>query len=363
MTDEMNRKSAPGSGAAGVPAALGEEPQVNSRAVEEPALPKEPVPASPAAAAEGEGLPADVGERPDAAMPVAPKRSRSCWEAVRRAGYRPVEPGEEWYPKLFHPEAESLAARLGIPVVIEHEASGYVLALIPGGSFRMGASEGDGQADDDEKPAHEVRIRQLYVGVTPVLQRQWARVAGMNPSEHLGPRRPVTCVSWNDCTLFVESASGGRSGLRLSTEAEWEYFARAGTSTRYWWGNEYRKGMANCDETRVDGVIRGEPTVVGDHPPNPWGLLDILGNVDEWCQDDYGGRYGRTPIDGSAFTYGWSPVGGTAFTREWADCRVLRGGSWLTPPVFLRMASRGGEVINTWGPGVGVRFVRDAVFL
>ncbi len=362
MTDDVNKKSAPGSGAAGLPAALGEEAQMHSQAVEEPTLSKEPVVAGPADAAEGEGFLADVGERPEAAVPIDPKRNQTCGEAVRRAGYRAVEPGEEWHPKTLHPEAANLAARLGIPVVIEHEASGIVLALIPGGAYRMGASEGDDEADENEKPPHDVRIRHLYVGVTPVLQRQWARVAGMNPSEHLGPRRPVTCVSWNDCTLFVESASEGRSGLRLSTEAEWEYFARAGTSTRYWWGNEYRKEMANCDESRSNGGILGEPTVVGNYPPNPWGLLDVLGNVDEWCQDDYGGTYGRTPVGGTAFTYGWPPAGGTAFTREWADCRVLRGGSWLSPPSFLRISFRTGEIRNIWGPSVGVRFVRDAVF-
>ena len=138
-------------------------------------------------------------------------------------------------------------------------------------------------------------------------------------------RRPVINVDWEDAKSFVAwlSVQTGQS-YRLLSEAEWEYACRAGTTTRYWWGDEITPENANY------GRNVGKTTEVGRYPANPFGLYDMHGNVWEWVEDCWNDSYrGRRPDDGSTWTTG--------------DCgrRVLRGGSWNDDPEDLRSAFRG----------------------
>jgi formylglycine-generating enzyme required for sulfatase activity len=124
-------------------------------------------------------------------------------------------------------------------------------------------------------------------------------------------------VDWHDAKKFAKWAGG-----RLPTEAEWEYAARVGTTSRYWWGDAFDGGMANSHESK-----RGTTSPVGDYPPNPWGLHDMLGNVWEWVEDGWHRNYEGALKDGSAW-------------EEFQSPRVLRGGSWDFNRDFARCASR-----------------------
>ena len=135
-------------------------------------------------------------------------------------------------------------------------------------------------------------------------------------------------VSWDDTQQYVAwlSRMTGQP-YRLLTEAEWEYAARAGTTTAYYWGDEIGKGNANCDGcgSQWDGK---QTAPIGSFAPNAFGLYDMAGNVHQWVQDCYHDDYNGAPTDGSAWTSG--------------DCsaRVIRGGSWNFNPQYLRSANR-----------------------
>ena len=152
--------------------------------------------------------------------------------------------------------------------------------------------------------------------------------------------RPVINVSWEDAVAYTEwlSAQTGKN-YRLPSEAEWEYAARGGTTTRYSWGDDIGRNLANCDG--CGSQWDDEKTAsVGSFPANAWGLHDMHGNVWEWVQDCWNGSYQGAPADGSAWENG--------------DCgrRVLRGGSWIDRPRNLRAANR--SRFNT-----GVRYFID----
>ena len=165
---------------------------------------------------------------------------------------------------------------------------GMKLVLIPAGEFLMGSPESDSDAPDEEKPQHKVRIsKPFYLGVTEVTQEQYERVMGENPSRFKGdPQRPVEKVSWEDAVAFCRKLSEkeGRT-YRLPTEAEWEYACRAGSQTKWSFGDddsalkEYAWYLDNADSTTHP---------VAQKKPNAWGLYDMHGNVWEWCQDWYG---------------------------------------------------------------------------
>jgi len=141
--------------------------------------------------------------------------------------------------------------------------------------------------------------------------------------------RPVINVGWDDAQTYVAwlSKMTGQP-YRLLTEAEWEYAARAGTTTAYYWGGEIGKENANCNDCGSEWDNRQKTSPVGSFKPNAFGLYDMAGNVWQWVQDCYHGDYIEAPTDGSAWTSG--------------DCssRVVRGGSWYTHPHGLRSASR-----------------------
>lgn len=191
--------------------------------------------------------------------------------------------------------------------------------LIHPGSFLMG----DAAGDDDEKPVHKVTITNpFYIGKYEVTQEQWQAVMGNNPSKFKGAKLPVDSVNWLDCQEFIDklNAKVASSGTEfaLPTEAQWEYACRAGSTTRYYFGNE-ESSLVDYGWFDENAVKTTHP--VGEKQPNAWGLFDMHGNVLEWCSDDYNGvaykRRTGTTTDPVEIPRVWK--GGT---------RVMRGGAW-----------------------------------
>jgi len=185
--------------------------------------------------------------------------------------------------------------------------------------------------------------RGLYLGIYEVTQAQWTRVMDDNPSRTPDSDRPVESISWSDAQEFIHhlNQSAGDSLYRLPSEAEWEYAARAGTDTRWSFGDRER----DLDGYAWFGTLNStEP--VGKKLPNPWGLYDVHGNVWEWVQDWYDPDYYATSP--SADPSG--PQTGTA--------RVLRGGAFNREARFLRSADRLWFDPSVRSPDIGFRIVR-----
>jgi formylglycine-generating enzyme required for sulfatase activity len=168
---------------------------------------------------------------------------------------------------------------------------GMEFALIPSGSFVMGCRKGDDACEPDEKPLHEVSIsKPFYLGKYVVTQEEWVRVMGDNPSTHAGfPRRPVDSVSWVDAKEFIRRLNRleDTDKYSLPTEAQWEYAARAGTTTKY---SDKKAGWLAW---HAEGGMVTATRNVGEGTPNPWGLYDMHTNVYEWVQDWYDKAYYR----------------------------------------------------------------------
>ncbi len=188
-------------------------------------------------------------------------------------------------------------------------------AWIPGGTFTMGCSAGVSQCEDNEKPAHEVKIGHgFWMGETEVTQGAYKAVTKKpNPSNFKGDDLPVNQVTWDEAKLYC-----GAVGMRLPSEAEWEYAARAG-------GSAARYG--NLDEVAWYHNNSGSKThPVGAKSHNAWGLYDMLGNVAEWCSDWYGAYSAAAQED---------PVGPKS-----GSTKILRGGSWDYSPRYVRAVVR-----------------------
>jgi len=217
------------------------------------------------------------------------------------------------------------------------------MVVIPAGSFKMG-----GEGDSDEKPVHEVKIGYSFaVGKYEITQAEWRAVMGKNPSEFKGVRRPVENVSWEDAKSFIKklSAQTGEE-YRLLSESEWEYVARAGSTTKYPWGDEIDSSKAKY----ASGDGSEESTVpVGSYSANAFGVYDTVGNVREWVEDCWHKNYKDAPTDGSAW-----------LSASEGDCkkRVLRGGSWGYIRRFLRSAFRSWNDASRRDYGGGFRIVR-----
>ena len=224
------------------------------------------------------------------------------------------------------------------------------MVVIPAGSFMMGSpNDADDPfsnskpvkiAEEFDKPQHRVNIQSFSIGKYEVTQEQWFAVMGNNPSYNKGRRLPVESVSWDDAQVFVQKLSQ-KTGkkYRLPSEAEWEYAARAGSTTTYPWGN-------SDSESHVYAwfsAIAHATNPVGIKKPNQFGLYDMIGNAWEWAQDCWNGNYSGAPTDGSAWIRG--------------DCsgRVLRGGSWDVSPQRLRAAGRSGYPTASRDYGGGFR--------
>jgi formylglycine-generating enzyme required for sulfatase activity len=241
----------------------------------------------------------------------------------------------------------------------QNNSIGMEFVLIPSGSFLMGSPDTDEDANRDEKPQHRVTIsKQFYLGRYEVTQAQWEAVMGSHPftsprsnsfyhlpgmAERLRkPNNPAT-VSWNDAQEFIErlNRKEGHAKYRLPTEAEWEYAARAGTTTSYSFGAD-AKNLARYAWFGED-FETGSTHAVGQKKPNPWGLYDMHGNVWEWTEDWYGEQYyGESPAE-----YPVGPDSGMG--------RVVRGGSWHTTGNGWRSASRRHYLTDYRGISVGFR--------
>jgi len=226
------------------------------------------------------------------------------------------------------------------------------MVVIPPGKFMMGSPDDDPEADDDEKPRHRVAIGYwLAVGKYAVTFAEFDQSVHETGYPHVpddeGWARglwPVINVSWEDARNYVAWLSA-RTGAtyRLLTEAEWEYVARAGTETRYWWGDEITPDHANY------GKNIGKTVPVGKYRPNPFGLYQVHGNVMEWVADCWHENYKGTPTDGGAWLQG-----------DGGNCsrRLLRGGSWLNGPRDLRSADRDWVTAVSRGNIIGFRVAR-----
>jgi formylglycine-generating enzyme required for sulfatase activity/tRNA A-37 threonylcarbamoyl transferase component Bud32 len=220
------------------------------------------------------------------------------------------------------------------------EATGIVLVLIPGGTFTMGDLEAAASAalekdakrfvNSDDLPANRVTLAPFLLSKYELTQGQWERLGGVNTSyyrsspvydrDRFDLRCPVDSVAWSVAVEVLH-----RVDFVLPTEAQWEYAARAGTTTLFWWGDD---AGAAATHAWFDANAGGGTHPVGLTPPNKFGLYDMAGNVWQWTQDCYAESYGGAPVDGSAAT-------------GKADClRSDRGGSWFYPVWLLRSATR-----------------------
>ena len=230
-------------------------------------------------------------------------------------------------------EQIAYAEKAKIPVWQELDLGGGVkmrMVLIAPGEFMMGSPDTEKDRwGKEEGPVHRVRItKPFYAGIYDVTQEQYKATMGDNPSKFTGDNNPVEMVSWNDATDFCKKATQ-KAGLevRLPTEAEWEYACRAGTTTRFSYGDDTNYDeLANYAWYSKNSDNKTHP--VGEKLPNPWGLYDMHGNVWQWCQDWYGEKYyAESPNE--------DPKG-----PQIGAFRVLRGGSWSFYPLACRSASR-----------------------
>ena len=284
------------------------------------------------AGAEVEVLGVREAYRPGLALPAGEYQVE-----VRAEGY---EPQRVWvdHPARGAPPRMALARAGRQPGETFRDcATCPELVVVPAGSYQMGSPSSEAGRDAAEGPVHRVTIGQAFaVGVYQVTFGEWAACASGGGCKGDRPddagwgrgRRPVINVSWEDAQAYVawlSSQTGQR--YRLLSEAEWEYVARAGTTTKYWWGNEIGGNRANCDG--CGSQWDNEKTApVGSFQPNRFGLYDVHGNVWEWVQDCWNDDYAGALSDGRAW--------------EGGDCswRVLRGGSWHSRPWNLRSANR-----------------------
>ena len=226
---------------------------------------------------------------------------------------------------------------------------GPEMVVVPAGSFSMGCVSGL-DCYDDEKPVREVTISQPFaVSKYEITFEDYDRFSAPDAVDDEGwgrGRLPVMKVSWNDASDYVAwlSVQTGES-YRLLSEAEWEYVARAGSATKYSWGNSIGSNRANCYGCGSQWDYE-QTAPAGSFQPNAFGLYDVHGNVYEWVEDCWNGSYEGAPADGSAWTSG--------------DCerRVVRGGAWDDFPDDLRIALRVGTPADRSDGYYGFRVAR-----
>ena len=275
--------------------------------------------------------------------------------------------------------AALLAAQTSQPSAAPERAAGAVfedcegcpeLVVIPAGSFTMGSSAAqkvwavahgaDATSVADEAPQHRVKLRAFAMGeydVTRAQYGQFVRESGYqtaggcsweNPGFPQDDLDPVVCVSWRDAQAYIAWANGrltaGTHPFRLPSEAEWEYAARAGTSSLFWWGDDPKLAP---DRAWYDENSNGRTQPVGGKPANDFGIFDTAGNIWQWTQDCYAPTYDKAPDDGRAVETGDSCL------------RVDRGGSWLNPLWLLRPTTREHNASDFRDRTIGFRVARD----
>jgi len=228
------------------------------------------------------------------------------------------------------------------PDSIDLRASRLLLVKIPHGTFRMGTDQvftrEDGWINDVERPVHEVTItKDFWMGQFPVTQREWQEVMGNSPSYFKDPDAPVEQISFADAQAFLEklNATQREWTVRLPTEAEWEYAARAGTSDEIY---------GPLDEIAWYGSNGARTTRrVGQKRPNAFGFYDMLGNVWQWCQDWFGPYTAESAVDPQG-----APTG---------ELRITRGGCFYCDAVHERAARRNRDLVDHSSRSIGFRVV------
>ena len=235
------------------------------------------------------------------------------------------------------------------------------MIVLPAGEFLAGAPDNESGHETGESPQHRIKIKAFAISQTEITFAQYdafaKAVKRKKPDDNSGwgrGQRPVINVSWNDARAYVQwlSEQTGQD-YRLPSEAEWEYAARAGTSTPFSTGECIHTDLANYDGTATyndcgakTDVLLKKTSSVRQLPPNPWGLFEVHGNVWEWVKDCWHDNYDSAPSDGSA----WE--------KKKCDRRVIRGGGWIDEPKFLRSASRDWSEPNLDSSFMGFRIAR-----
>lgn len=241
------------------------------------------------------------------------------------------------------------------------------MAVIPPGSFTLGSPSSERTVNSNEGPPRKVTISRAFaVGIYDVTFDQWFECISGGGCNGYWPqdegwgrgKRPVINVNREDALGYVRwlndklrsseqdmESSTDPGPYRLLSEAEWEYAARAGTTTTYYWGDMHGIGNANCDGCGSQWDNK-ETAPVGSFAPNPLGLYDMAGNVLQWIEDCYHENYTGAPANGAAWTKG--------------NCyaRVLRGGSWYNSTYYLRSANRYSAYPDFRGRNVGFRVAK-----
>ena len=208
----------------------------------------------------------------------------------------------------------------------------FKMIEVEGGTFTMGSPDSDSDAWNQEKPAHQVTLSSYSIGETEVTQALWQAVMGSNPSYFTGDlQRPVDYVSWNDCQEFISKLNElTGENFRLPTEAEWEYAARGGNSSK---GYKYSGSNTIDDVAWYTDNSSSTTHAVKIKQPNELGIYDMSGNVREWCSDWYGDYSSSAQTD---------PTGPTS--PSYLSGRVSRGGDWGSGARYCRVACRGGNL-------------------
>jgi formylglycine-generating enzyme required for sulfatase activity/class 3 adenylate cyclase len=286
--------------------------------------------------------PASSQTRPEPAVTQAapqPQTSPSGPPATQQAApnVQRVSPAAPTAPQVS-PAPASPATTGGQQASAIHEPE---MTPLRGGPFAMGSND-----DISERPVHQVTIKPFAISKYPITVREWNECAAAKACAFVATGKddaPITNVSWSDAKQFVAWLAGAtKKPYRLPSEAEWEYAARGDTQTKYWWGDQLKPGMANCKNC-ADTASADQPVKVGSFGPNPFGLYDMGGGVDQWVEDCWHKSYQGAPSDGSPWSAG--------------DCsaHVIRSGSWKNDATYVRPANRDNYDTNVRYPTHGFR--------
>jgi formylglycine-generating enzyme len=248
-----------------------------------------------------------------------------------------------------------------VPVLfayVERPKESESVVFVKGGTFMMGSNDGE----IDEKPIHEARVSDFMIGKLEVTQKEWVEIMGSNPSAFKGDTLPVEQVSWYDAVDYCDKRSVkeglspcyaiegrnvtcdfAKNGYRLPTEAEWEFVARGGVSSKrfLYSGSDDIDSVAWYTSTTKNSGTKPE----GTKAANELGVFDMSGNVWEWCWDFSGAYPGGPQVDPRGPASGWNRVG--------------RGGSWYNGAAYERVAEHNNFVPTSSGNGIGFRVARS----
>jgi formylglycine-generating enzyme required for sulfatase activity/class 3 adenylate cyclase len=286
--------------------------------------------------------PAEVQKAPAAKRPAPPAQPAPTEAPTQQQTTPQPAPSPAQQQAAPLPPSASPAAPAAQPAT---QAASPVrepeMISLRGGSFAMGSNE-----DVSEKPVRQVTVKPFAMGKFPVSVREWNACAAAKACGFTATGKddaPVANVSWSDAKQYVAwLAETARKPYRLPSEAEWEYAARGGTQTRYWWGDQFQPGMVNCRNCSDIPAI-DQPAKVGSLKPNPFGLFDMGGGVDQWVEDCWHKNYQGAPPDGSAWVENECPS------------HVIRSGSWRKDSNYARASNRGSYDTNVRYPTHGFR--------